>query len=234
MASPTAASRPHHGHAPLDNEDVVMARALAFGDWARKNARVLSIAAGVVVLGAAAALYYNIQQGNAAARAATAYMEVLPQLPQDNPTAAARQLETFIATYDGTLEADEARMTLAQTHLEAGNAAKAVEVARQVADGGGALEWQGAMLLAAAQVAAKQNDAAIATYLAAADDASLQLQKEEALGQAGLLRERAGDFKGAAELFQRLVDMTEEGSTERAVYEMRLGEVKAAAAAAGK
>lgn len=230
MASPTAASRPHHGRPPMDNDDVVMARALAFSDWARKNARMLTIVLAVAAVGVLGTVYYKYQERQAAGRAATAYMEVLPALPLDNPTAASRQLEAFIATYDGTLEADEARLMLAQTHLRAGQPKKAVEVARAVADGGGALAWQGAMLQAAAHAAAKETDAAVRTYLAAADASDLQLQKEEAIGQAGLLREQAGDFKGAAELFQRLVDMTEEGSTERAVYEMRLGEVKAAAA----
>ena len=64
-----------------------------------------------------------------------------------------------------------------------------------------------------------------------ADEAELSFRKVEALGAAALLRIEAGDFAGAAQLYGRAVELTEEGSLERSVYEMRMAETLARAEA---
>ena len=68
-------------------------------------------------------------------------------------------------------------------------------------------------------------------YLRVADAAELEYLQEAALGEAAILRQQGGDFAGAAELFRRLRDMTEEGSFERSLYEMRLAEAEGRALA---
>ena len=53
----------------------------------------------------------------------------------------------------------------------------------------------------------------------------------QALQNAAILRSGKGDFAGAAELYRRLVEMQEEGTMDRQLYEMRLAEAEARAAA---
>ncbi|MDQ3556368.1 MAG: hypothetical protein M3409_06285, partial [Gemmatimonadota bacterium] len=97
----------------------------------------------------------------------------------------------------------------------------------------GPLGAQGALLLAAAQAEAGQRDAAISTYLRIAGEAPMRFRQEEALSQAALLRQQGGDAAGAAELYRRLLELAEEGSLERGVYEMRLAEAEGQALARG-
>jgi hypothetical protein len=66
----------------------------------------------------------------------------------------------------------------------------------------------------------------VATYTRVADEARLDFVREEALNSAALLREQAGDYTRAAELYRQLIGMTEEGSFQRSLYEMRLAEAE--------
>ncbi|HEU0079573.1 MAG TPA: tetratricopeptide repeat protein, partial [Longimicrobiaceae bacterium] len=142
-------------------------------------------------------------------------------------TLAQRDLQDFIRRFDGTIQADQARLLLAKVHLDAGRAKEAVTVLEGVDEGPGTpVGAQGAMLLGAAQSQSGNRQAAIQSYLRAAEAAELEYQQEEALTEAALLRQQGGDFAGAAELFRRLRDMTEEGSFERSLYEMRLAEAE--------
>ncbi len=90
---------------------------------------------------------------------------------------------------------------------------------------------QAALLLAAAQASAGNPAEAIATYLRVADGAELGFRRAEALTSAATLRAQAGDFAGAADLYGRAVELTEEGSLERSIYEMRRAEALARAEA---
>lgn len=234
MASPSAPPRSRSPRTAADSDDVIAARALQFTAWARRNARLVIAGAVVAAVAIGTLLWYRIDRTRQAARAAAEYMQV-EQTVATNPSAAPAALQNFIQRRDGSPEADEARLTLAQLHLTAGDAARAVQVLqpfdRRI--GQGPLGAQGALLLGAAQAEAGQRDAAITTYLRVADQAQTRFRQEEALSQAALLRQQGGDAVGAAELYRRLVDMAEEGTPERSVYEMRLAEAEGQALAQG-
>ncbi|MBW3630444.1 MAG: hypothetical protein KY464_14255, partial [Gemmatimonadetes bacterium] len=146
---------------------------------------------------------------------------------------ATRDLQAYVRRYDGTSYGDEAALALAQLYLNQDSAAKAVEVL-QGATGridDSAVGPQSALLLAAAQQAAGKPNDAIQSYLAVGDQAELKMYQVQGLQNAAILRFESGDFAGAAELYRRLVGMQREGTMDRQLYEMRLAEAEARAAA---
>lgn len=228
MAAPSvASSRTRNTTLAADTDDVVMARALQLSTWARRNARLVMGIAAVALLGVLAYLFYGYQKRQSEERASIAFTRVEQTALSGNATLAQRDLQDFVRRFDGTVQADQARMLLAKVHLDAGRAREAVTVLQAVdARPGTTVGSQAAMLLGAAQNQAGNRQAAIESYVRVADAAELDYEKEQALREAAILRLEGGDFAGAAELFRRLRDMMEEGSFERSVYEMYLAEAE--------
>lgn len=220
--------RPSRG----DTDDVVLARALEFSRWARTNIRLIVIGAVVLALVVGGLFYWRVNEANRRQEAAVAFLQLEQTAQAGNAALATRELEQFIRRYEGTTYAEEARIALAQLHLRANEPAKAVTVLQGAAGrvGDSPVGPQAALLLAAAQQAAGNRDAAIQTYLTVAEEAELDVFREDALQSAALLRNQAGDFAGAAELYRRLVESTEEGTVERQLFQMRLAEAEARAA----
>lgn len=232
MAAQSIASRSRPPHRP-DTDDVVLSRALEFSNWARNNVRVIVIGAVLAAVVVGGLLYYRMYRADRMERAATEYMQLEQTAAAGNPALAQRELESFATRYEGTPYADEARIALAQLHLQAGRAEEAIAAAQPVAAdiGGSPVGSQAALLLGAAQAASGDPEAAIRTYLRVADQANLPFRRIEALSAAALLRSEAGDFAGAAELYARAVRLSDEGSLERSMYEMRMAEAQARAEA---
>jgi len=234
MASPSVARRAPRRE--VESDDVVMLRAAELAQWARNNARAVMIAAAVVLVAAGSLLYYQMYKNGRAERAATEFLSLQAGLPNDT-TQALRALQNFTAKYSGTAEADQARIASAQILLMKGDAARAVEMLRPATGGGSAVSEQARYVLGAAQAQAGKRQEAIDTYLGLAKDADLDYMKNNALNQAALLREQGNDWKGAAELYQQIVDAMEKGSAQRQIAELHLAEARAhagLAAAAAK
>ena len=224
MASPSVARRT--SRTAVDTDDVVMMRAAEMAAWAQKNVKAVIIAAALVVGALGAVIYYRMYSAQRAERAATAFLNVQATMGSDT-TAATRQLETFANNYDGTSEAAEARIMSAQLWLAKGDANKAVAAVRPAADGGSPVKEQARMVLASALAAGGKRAEAIDTYLSVAKGTKLAYLKQDALGQAAALREQAGDWKGAVELYQQAIATTEENTSDRAILELRLSEAQA-------
>lgn len=227
MASPSVASRSKQSARIGDSDDVVMARAIQFTTWARRNAKVVIAVTVVVAVAVFGFLWYRLQEQQRAERAAVQFLQVQQTAATGNATLAQRDLQDFARRFSGTVEADQARLMLARIHLEANEPAKALPVLQAVErDVGTPVGSQAAMLLGVAQNQAGNRDQAVETYLRVAGGADLKYIREEALSEAALLRQQAGDHAGAAELYRRLVEMQEEGSFARSLYEMRLAEAE--------
>lgn len=183
----------------------------------------------VVVVGGG--LYYRHYTVSREQDAATELMKLQATVNAGNPQLAARDLEKFVHRYDGTGSAAEAQVALAQLYLQENQASKAVEVLKDAGARIGQSEVgaQAAVLLGAAKQAAGDTAGAVTTYLAVADRAPYAYQKSDALENAAVLRAQSGDYKGSAELYQRLVDSAEKDSPQRQLYEMRLAEAQARA-----
>lgn len=233
MAAQSVASRSSQAPHAAGADDVMAARALEFAHWARNNIRLIVIGAVVLLVLVGGLIFYRVDQERRQQRAATEFMALEATVASGNVQLATRDLERFVRRFEGTTAADEATIALAQLQLRNGEAAKAVATLQPLASDvdGSPLGPQAALLQAAAQQAAGQTDAAIATYQRVADEATLDFHRKEALATAATLREQKGDWAGAAQQYQRLITATEEGSMERSLYEMRLAEAQAHAAA---
>jgi len=229
MASPSVARRAPRNAAQSD--DVVMMRAAEMAQWARNNARAVMIAAGAALVLAAGLVFWQLSKAGQAERAAGEYLSLQASLPNDT-TQAIRVLQNFTSKYPGTTEADEARIAAAQILLVKGDAARAVETLRPAADGGSAVAEQARYVLGAALAQAGKRQEAMDTYLDLAKDADLDYMKHGSLNQAALLREQANDWRGAADLYQQIVDGTEKGTPERQIAELHLFEARARAGTA--
>jgi predicted negative regulator of RcsB-dependent stress response len=209
----------------------MVARAMEFAAWARRNATALIVAAVILVVLVGGFFWYRADRAQRMERAAASLAEIQLLMATGNTEAAVAQLDGFVVRYDGTMYADEGRIALGQHHLNEGNPAQAVQVldgfeGRIQASPVGAA---GALLLADAQHAAGDTESAIRTYLLVADRARFDHERLDALSTAALLREETGDFTGAADLYRRIVGMTPEGSFERSLHEMRLAEAESQA-----
>jgi len=225
MASSTVA-RSRSPQSKLDSDDALALRAAELSAWARRNARmIIGIAAvALVVVGGLLVYKYSQAQKRAAAGERLLAMSVNPVLLTSAGTS---ELEKFIRQYDGTPEADEARMMLAQSLLDARQPRPAMTHLQKVAGGRSKLSVQALMMMGSAHAQAGDRAAAIRSYQQAADRAGMKYQKFEALGQAALQHEAGGNWKAAAEIYQGLLAQTEKGSQQATVIEMRMTEALA-------
>ncbi|MDP9349333.1 MAG: tetratricopeptide repeat protein, partial [Gemmatimonadota bacterium] len=214
MASPSVASRSQKSARAAGSEDVIAARALEFADWAKRNARL--VIGTTVLLGAILAglvYYYYFDKPRREEKAAVQFMQLERTAMAGNPALAQKELDTFIRRYDGTVQADEARLMLARQYLESNQPAKAIPVLNEVSGGVDTpLGAQAGLLLGAAQAQAKQVDAAIQSLLRVADGSETLFYQQEALSDAALLHQQARRHREAAELWRRLAGTAEEGS----------------------
>jgi predicted negative regulator of RcsB-dependent stress response len=218
---------------PVEQDDVVLARAIEFSNWARANIRLIvgvAVALAVVVGGL---LWWRADRDARLERAATEFMFMEQQVMAGTP-AAQQELERYVARFSGTPYADEASVLLGQVHLQQGNAQGAIDALRDPATRirRSPVGAQAAMLMAAAQQQAGDVQGAEATYLRVGDQAEMSFRQMEALMAAATLREEAGNHAGAAELYGRLAAMSEVGSMDRSVFEMRRAEATALAGGA--
>jgi predicted negative regulator of RcsB-dependent stress response len=229
MASPSVARRVPRRE--IDSDDAVMMRAAELAQWARNNARAVMAAAVVVLVVVGGVLYYHVYKSQRAGRASSAFLQVQGTLSNDTAQAI-RALQTFASQYNGTNEADEARIAAAQIQLAKGDAARAMETLRPAATSGSAVAQNARFLLAAAQAQAGKRQEAIDTYLSLAKDAKLDFVKSNALNQAAALKEQANDWKGATELYQQMIAAMPKGTPERQIAELHLAEAQARAGVA--
>lgn len=210
----------------------MLARALQVAEWARRNVTLIVVGVVAIVALVGGLLWYRADRAQRLDDAAIAFLQVEQAVATGEDAIATRELQLFIQQHGDTPYGDEARVFLAQVHLQAGRSAEAIEalqpVVRRMRDS--PVGVQAAILMATAQEVSGDPEAAIQTYLEAAEAADTGFRRQEALGNAALLRQQAGNYAGAAELYSRLVEMTEPGTSDRLMFEMRLAEVEALAA----
>jgi Tfp pilus assembly protein PilF len=147
-----------------------------------------------------------------------------------NAALAARDLETWMASYSGTRAADEARLLLGRSYLDNGEPARAIELlSGAVRDLDDPLAVPGALMLAAAYEASGQADLAVEEYLRIASGAPHDYQVHDALESAARIRLQTGDPVGAVEVYDRLLEAMGEANPQRAVVELRRAEAAARA-----
>jgi predicted negative regulator of RcsB-dependent stress response len=228
MAAQSLASRSRRPPQGPDSEDVVLARALEFSQWARRHARVIVIVAVLAAVVVGGLVVWRWNEAARSERAAADFLALEPRVTATDPATGIADLQRFIQLHDGTTYADEARVLLGRLHLEQGQPTEAIaplqEAARRI--GRSPIGAQAGLLLGAAQEQAGDTPAAVETYLRVANDARSPFAQRQALEAASAAYEAAGNHAGAAGLYRQLIGLTEEGSFERSVYEMRLAEAE--------
>lgn len=231
MAQPVAPQSRRPASTP-DSDDLVLARALEFSAWARRHARIIIVVALIAAVVLGGLIIQRTREANRAEQAAAEFMQLEQSvLVLGDPNVASTDLQRFIERFDGTTYADEARVLLGRIQLQANQPQAAIpplqEASRRI--GRTPVAAQAGLLLGAAYEQAENPQAAIETYLQVGRDSRSDFERQQALAAAAALRQQTGDPAGAVELYRQLVGMTEEGSFDRTVYEMRLAEAEALA-----
>ena len=221
----SAATRSRQPQGSLHSEDAIAVRAAELAAWAKRNARMIITAAVIALVLVGGFLYYRVAQTQRQNAAAERFLALRQNLAVTT-AAGSRELEQFIQSYDGTLEADEARLLLGQVRLAGGQARQAVTPLQPLAESDSPLAAQAAMLMGAAY--AQQNDRpnAIRWYDRAAEAAEPRYLKFEALGQAALMHEQAGNYAAAVTVYERMLAETERGTLQETLVQMRLAEAR--------
>jgi predicted negative regulator of RcsB-dependent stress response len=228
-------SKKHPGagrvHRERHDEDVFVESVLEGSVWAKSHGRTLLIGGIAAFLLVAGALWYKSYQSNVREAAARELNVVRQTVLSGNKQLAVTDLKKYVAKYGKTSSGAEARTMLAQMHLSMGQPQEAVNaiqpIANDIGDGSAA-----AFLLAGAYEAQNQQDKAEQTYLKIADEAKFSFEKREALERAAGVRLARGNTAGAIELYDRALKTLPEDSPDRAVYEMRIAEIRGGTAGA--
>ncbi len=214
------------------SDDLFVERVLGSTAWAKENSRLLTIAMVAVAVLLLGFLYYRTYSSRLREAAESQLTSIRPTVASGNAALAVRDLEAFLARYGNTPAADEARLLLAQAHLEGGQAQSAIEPVRAMAqDVDEALGVSAAFLLGAAYEASAQPDQAINTYLSVADGARHDFQKVRGLDAAARVRFEQGDAVGAVQLYDRVLGLLPDDDPDRAIYTLRRAEAAARAPA---
>ncbi len=222
-------------HRAASDEDAFVTGVLESSIWARTHTRHLVFG----VLAVAIAIFLFVVLRNSRVRTsqqAAVELDRLRGTVQSGNVQIARQdIQTYLRTYGRTASGQEARLMLGQLQLQAGEAKNAIETLRPLAgDVETSMGYNAALMLASAYELDKQNDQADRTYLRIAQDARFEYQTREALDLAARLRADNGNPAGAIQLYERILNTFDQGQPqmdpERSAYEMRLAELRAAAA----
>jgi predicted negative regulator of RcsB-dependent stress response len=215
---------------PKDPEDadVFVARTLEFSAWAKQNSQVLLAFVAAVALVVFLAVYYVNRSGERQMAAAQELEQVTSGLASGQVEQTKVELARYVERFENTPYAAEGRLVLAELHLDEGEPGQALQVleASDLPLGDG-LGTQIAILRARTLEALERFDEAARLYLEIADNAALAFQEVDALDDAARLRMQMGDWAGAAELYERLVDISPDGSQAASLYQMRLAEARA-------
>jgi predicted negative regulator of RcsB-dependent stress response len=222
-------SKKHPGagrvHRERHDEDVFVESVLEGSVWAKQHGRTLMIAGIAVFVLLAGGIYYKNYRAQLNDKATAQLNQARQTVMSGNKQLAVTDLKNFIAKFGNTAAGAEARTMLAQMYLSLNQPQQAVTAIQPIADDV-ATSPAATFLLAGAYEALKQPEKAEQQYLKIADDARFSFEKREALERAAGLRLAKGNTAGAIELYNRAIETLPADSPDRAVYEMRIAEIR--------
>lgn len=232
MTRHPTARRVHHR--ATEPDDAFVAGVLESTAWAKQHSRKLIIGGIIAAVVLAAAVLFLLNRRNTTERAAAQLTQVRAVALTGDAQSAIPVLEQYLDDFGGSRHAGEARLLLGRAYLDAGQPQKAIETVQNTArDVNSQYGANAAYLLASAYEAAQEPHRAEEVFLRLGEDARFTYMKQDALDNAARIRLQRGNPAGAVELYQRLIELSPAGSTERQVFELRLGEAQALAATAG-
>ncbi len=216
-------------------EDRFVAVSLQLLHWAQRNTRLLVLGIGAVAILVFGVRYYFNYQRQVRQAAATEMRALRAELEMRSATEVADRIRAYLIQYGNSPYAQEARVLLAETLLQANRAGEAIEPARRatVDVSKDVLSVRAAFLLAAAHEEVGDTASAISVYEQIGRSARARISKSRGLEGAARLRAAKGDREGAASLYEELVELTPEDAPARTFYEMRVSELRAQRLRAG-
>jgi predicted negative regulator of RcsB-dependent stress response len=194
--------------------------------WLTANAKTLGIIAGAIALVVVIVLFMAASNRRKEAFARQALENAWGLADAGNVPQASAELQRIATTYRGTDAAVEARLSLNQTRLVAGQNQLAVDDLRQMIGDGLPARFQPSanMLLASGLENLARPAEAAEAFMAAANAAQLDHQKAEALLGAARSYRAAGQTDRAREIYQTIVTDHRE-TAAFPIAEVRLGEL---------
>ncbi len=213
----------------MSGEDQFVTTVLQLGEWARQNVRALMIGAVALAIVVFGVRYYLDYQRQVRETASAELRAIRGQLRGETSTEAIERLRSFVVQFDDTEYAAEARVLLAHTLLMANRPGEAIEAARPPASemGGEPVANRAAFLLAAAYEEVGDTTSALSVYRDLGRQVDARVQRSRALEAAARLEAARGNREAAAELYDRLVELTPEGTAAYGFYRMRAAEMRA-------
>jgi predicted negative regulator of RcsB-dependent stress response len=177
----------------------------------------------------AGGVYYQNWKAAQTQRAVSQLEQVQQAVAFGEREEAKASLNQYLASFEGTPYAMEARLLLGQVLLEEEDPEGAMEAlspaVREMA--AEPIGLQAAFLMAAAYEEADRLDEAERLFLRIANTAEMNFQIREALAGAARIRTRLENFSGAIELYEEVLGGMEENDPERSYWELRLQEASA-------
>ncbi len=215
---------------PRTGEDAFVQATVRLWKWTQQNltAVIVGVVGVAMVLGGA--WYYVNFQASVREQAATDLARL--RATAAAPEALVGDLEAYIQRYDGTPSADEARLVLARMYLDSGRTEDAIAIVQAVSEPADQpIGFAARQLLAAAQEAAGDKGAALATWQELGREARFDFQRRQAEASAARILVDLGRLEEAAVILERIAAEAADDPSEAGVYRIRLGEIKARLAA---
>ena len=232
MTRHPTARRVHRQSAEPD--DAFVAGVLETSAWARENSRKIITGGIILALIIIGLIVFMTNRRQKEQQSVVELTQVRAVAMSGNAELAINDLRQFLDRFGGTRAADEARLLLAGAYLQAGQQQNAIGAVSGLADDVDTdIGVNAALLTAAAHEAAGNSTEAERVLARVAEDARFLFQRQDALDNIGRLRMQRGDVAGAVQTYERLLEITPVNAPERQVYELRLGEARARAAAGG-
>lgn len=227
MAKRPSARRRVAPQHPSEPDDVFVARVIELTTWARRNSQALILGGIALALILGGVVYYANYRGTLTQQAVAELERVQQVVNFGTPDEAEVEVNRYLERFGGTRHATEARVLLGQLHLNRGSPQQAIlalEAAPRSARD--PMSLQARTLLGRAYEEVSRWPDAEREYLWVADEADLEFQRREALGDAARVRSQLGNHAGAAELYRRVLAGLDAVHAERGLWEMRLAEAE--------
>ena len=210
-----------------DGEDVFVRGTFQLASWSRQNLRTVLFVIGGVSILAIGTLYYVNFRASVQELAAADLASL--RLAAADPETMISDLEAYVQRFTGSESADEARLILSRMYLDTDRALEAARVANEVETSRDKpVGFAAGILLAAAQEANEDSNAALATLQNLAQGARFPFQQRQARASAARILVTLERVEEAVAIYSLIAEEAEkaEDLAEAGVYRLRLGELK--------
>ena len=208
-----------------------MRRIAATTAWAEENRQLATMAVlAILAVGAGGFIYLNYR-ADLAERAAVRLDELRLVSQSAPPEQLRAELAAYVDQFSSTPQGDEARLILAEMELQRDSADAAIRLIEPIVDpAADPLGYNAAWMLAVAEEQRGNLEAAAAWYERLARAAPHEFQRRGARAARARLHVYAGEYAAAEAIYDELA-AAKDAAGDAELYALRLGEVRARAAA---